>query len=347
MTTRTSVRMFGFAAFMACGLACTAFGQTQPTPTTPTAPVTPTTPTTDTKTAAQPKAKVYDEAADAKKQIEAALAKAKKNNRRVLIQWGANWCGWCIKLDGLFKSDRDIAKELMYEYDLVHVDVGNFNKNIDLATSFGADLKAHGLPYLTVLGADGKAVTNQDTGELEKPADPKSEGLSGHDPAKVLEFLKKNQAAYPNAEDVLKDALTKAKTDNKLVFVHFGAPWCGWCHKLEDWMDGEKVSPLLAKAFVDCKIDLDRMKNPDPIVKQFGKSAETGIPWFCFVSPDGTKLVDSTAKSGNIGFPAEPKEIEHFKSMLSATKKLSDEDINTIAATLTPPPKPTAPTTTK
>ena len=39
---------------------------------------------------------LYDESADAKQQIAAALAKAKRENRRVLIQWGGNWCSWCI-----------------------------------------------------------------------------------------------------------------------------------------------------------------------------------------------------------------------------------------------------------
>ncbi|MFG0260298.1 MAG: hypothetical protein ACF8LK_08090, partial [Phycisphaerales bacterium JB041] len=41
---------------------------------------------------------LYDVNADASEQIAAALAKAKQENRRVLIQWGGNWCGWCIQL---------------------------------------------------------------------------------------------------------------------------------------------------------------------------------------------------------------------------------------------------------
>jgi hypothetical protein len=36
---------------------------------------------------------LYDEKADAKAQIEDALKTAKRDNRRVLIQWGANCAG--------------------------------------------------------------------------------------------------------------------------------------------------------------------------------------------------------------------------------------------------------------
>src|SRR3954469_3660648 len=52
------------------------------------------------------KAAIYDESADARKNIASALAKAKRENQRVLIQWGANWCGWCHMLHDLFASDK-------------------------------------------------------------------------------------------------------------------------------------------------------------------------------------------------------------------------------------------------
>ena len=39
----------------------------------------------------QEKVPIFDEQADAKRDIAAALARAKQENRRVLIEWGANW----------------------------------------------------------------------------------------------------------------------------------------------------------------------------------------------------------------------------------------------------------------
>ena len=49
-----------------------------------------------------PALSVYDEAADAKADVAAAVAKAKKEKKRVLVTLGANWCGWCRALDRLF-----------------------------------------------------------------------------------------------------------------------------------------------------------------------------------------------------------------------------------------------------
>src|SRR5438552_300986 len=73
----------------------------------------------------KPEAKkpVYDEKADAEVAVKTALAAAKRENRRVVIQWGGNWCVWCVLLRDRFQSDRDLAKKLRYEYDVVYVDV--------------------------------------------------------------------------------------------------------------------------------------------------------------------------------------------------------------------------------
>jgi thiol:disulfide interchange protein len=54
----------------------------------------------------------------------------------------------------------------------------------------------------------------------------------------VLEFLTKNQATPLDAQKTLDAAIAQAAKDHKRVFLHFGAPWCGWCHRLED-LDGE------------------------------------------------------------------------------------------------------------
>jgi len=162
---------------------------------------------------------VYDESADAAADIEAALAVAAKENTRVLVQWGANWCGWCIKLHGLFGDDRTIARKLDYEYEVVYVDIGRFDKNLDLVEKFGIELK--GVPFLTVLDSDGDVVVNQETGSLEVPIE---EGAK-HDPAKVLEFLTTHEAEYLAAEDLLTDALAEAGRTHKRVFLTFGAPW--------------------------------------------------------------------------------------------------------------------------
>lgn len=272
-------------------------------------------------------AKVYDEAADAKAQIEAAIRKAQRDHSRVLVMYGGNWCHWCIKLHDLFKSDTDIAKTLKYEYQLVIVDIGKFDKNMDIAGKYEADLKKNGVPFLTVLDGDGKVVTNQDTGSLE-------EGEK-HDPKKVAAFLDKNKAPAVDAEAELKAALSKAASDGKRVFLHFGAPWCVWCHRLEDFLARPEIEKLLAKDFVDVKIDMDRMTNAKQVAQRFRKDVEGRIPWFAFLDQEGKPLATSDGPKVNIGYPAAPEEIAHFVKMLQTSKKnLTDDDITAIEKAL-------------
>lgn len=122
---------------------------------------------------------IYDESADGAKQIAEALTLASKENKRVLLQFGANWCGWCHKLHKLFGTDAEIASRLKDSYVVVLVDVNN-GHNEETNKRYGRPT-VHGLPVIVVLGADGKQLVTQDTGELEQG--------DHHDPKKVLAFL--------------------------------------------------------------------------------------------------------------------------------------------------------------
>ncbi len=283
----------------------------------------------ETKNAKQENKPLYDEKADANKQIATALAEAKKENKRVLIQWGANWCGWCTILDKHFKTNRAVARELLYEYNVIHVDVGRFDKHLDIASKLKADFKGQGVPYLTVLDADGKVLANQDTGSLEVEDKPL------HDGEKVLAFLKQHEAPQLNASRVLSEAIAKAKSEDKRVFLHFGAPWCVWCHRLEDWMETEKVSALLGTNFVDCKIDVDRMIGGKELLSKYRKGEGGGIPWFCFLDETGDMLASSDGPNGNLGFPWKDEEIAAFEVILhKAANKLSDEQVSELGDSL-------------
>jgi thiol-disulfide isomerase/thioredoxin len=314
-----------FASILPALLTSTLAAQ-QPAPATPVTPATPTAPAIDTKAPAKKaEVPVYDEAADARVQVAAALAKAKQENQRVLIQWGANWCGWCKWLAGTMKTDGKLRRELMYEYQVVHVDVGQFNKHMDLAKELGADFKA--IPFLTVLDASGKALVQQNT----EPFETKVDGKPGHDAGKILAFLKEHEAKPLVASEVMAAAMATAAKEQKRVFLHFGAPWCGWCHKLENWMARPEIAAVLGKDFVDLKIDNDRMTGAKEIygaqVKAAGQE-EGGIPWFVLLAADGELLAHSTGPKGNTGFPYQPDEIEHFGTMLKAARQnISDDEI--------------------
>jgi hypothetical protein len=165
----------------------------------------------------RPTKPVYDEKADAKVDLAAATARAAADHKRVLVVFGGNWCGWCVKLHELCKNDAKVSRALLYEYEVVRVDVGRFEKNLDLVPGAAEGMKKSGLPYLAVLDDAAKVVALQDTGSFENG--------DLHDPKKVLAFLDAQKAAPLDAEATLKAAAERAAREQKLVMVHLGAPW--------------------------------------------------------------------------------------------------------------------------
>ena len=68
------------------------------------------------------KPSIYDKTADTQVQLAKAMETAKRDDKRILVMFGGDWCGWCHKLHELFASDAEIRKVLSYEYVLVMVD---------------------------------------------------------------------------------------------------------------------------------------------------------------------------------------------------------------------------------
>src|SRR3954469_16646839 len=66
---------------------------------------------------AKESAQVYDESGDAKADVAAAVQRAASDNKRVLLDIGGNWCGWCRLLHTLFTDDKQIHALLNAEYE--------------------------------------------------------------------------------------------------------------------------------------------------------------------------------------------------------------------------------------
>lgn len=129
---------------------------------------------------------IYDTHADGEKLVGDALAQARTTHRRVLVDFGANWCIWCRRLHQTFTTNPEVRHALDQSYVLVMVDVNRRNdahRNRAITDRYDDPMgNGHGIPVLVVLDADGKALVTQDTGALEN-------GKDGHDPVKILAFL--------------------------------------------------------------------------------------------------------------------------------------------------------------
>lgn len=106
----------------------------------------------------------YDESSDAKAAVQQALTVAKSDRVPVLVIFGANWCEDCRALDLALKTGRN-AEQIAQEFKVVKVDVGNFNRNLDLSRAYGDPIKK-GIPAAVVLSPDNQILYATRAGEL-------------------------------------------------------------------------------------------------------------------------------------------------------------------------------------
>jgi thioredoxin 1 len=122
-------------------------------------------------------ANIYPPGVNADYEIKEALARAAKAHKRVLLDFGANWCYDCHVLDAAFHSP-EIAAALNASYEVVHVDVGEYDKNLDIMKRYEVP-KDKGIPAMAVLESDGKLLFSQKNGEFESARSLGPEDLLG------------------------------------------------------------------------------------------------------------------------------------------------------------------------
>lgn len=123
---------------------------------------------------------VYDPAANAREDIRKAVARAKNENKHVLVQIGGNWCIWCARFDQFSKADRNVDSLLKRSYVVYHLNYSKENKNLPVLASYDFPQR-FGFPVFLILNKEGKRIHTQNSGYLE-------EG-KGYSTEKVSEFL--------------------------------------------------------------------------------------------------------------------------------------------------------------
>jgi thiol-disulfide isomerase/thioredoxin len=159
-------------------------------------------------------------------------------------------------------------------------------------------------------------------------------------------------AESPSADQVLAQAEAKASAGQKTIFVHFGASWCGWCRKLDAFLEKPEVKPVFEKYFVTVKLVVQEddkhksLETPggDVWLQKLGGPA--GLPYTAFLDAGGVLIVNSMRPSAankdgeNIGYPGSPEEVDWFLKMLrKAAPKISDADLKTLETALQLPKK--------
>jgi thioredoxin-like negative regulator of GroEL len=108
---------------------------------------------------------IYPGPDQATSDLAAALQSAATTHRRVIVDFGGNWCPDCYVLDG-YLHDAVNKPFLDAHFVLVHVNIGMLDQNLDIAGRYEIPLK-RGVPALAVLEGDGRLLYSQKGGEFE------------------------------------------------------------------------------------------------------------------------------------------------------------------------------------
>lgn len=122
----------------------------------------------------------YDPKADARREIAEAKARAAASGKMLMVTFGANWCPDCLTLH---KDLQDpVTREYAHnKFEMVNVDVGEFDKNSKVARELGVKA-VNGIPLAVFFSSDGRPICDTTGGELE-PA-------RHYSSREILDFLK-------------------------------------------------------------------------------------------------------------------------------------------------------------
>jgi thiol:disulfide interchange protein len=129
---------------------------------------------------AQPLPAKFDPARDAATDVANAVAMAKAQGKRVMVDVGGEWCAWCHIMDRFIAREADVKALVDANYVWLKVNWSKANRNEAVLSRWP---KISGYPHLFVLDGDGKLVHSQDTSLLEAGRD--------YDKAKFVAFLKR------------------------------------------------------------------------------------------------------------------------------------------------------------
>jgi thiol:disulfide interchange protein len=107
---------------------------------------------------------IYPDPAQEPADLAAALKTAAATHKRILLDFGGNWCGDCQVLD-IYFHDPANRPILDANFVLVRINIGMKDANLNVAKRYGVPVDK-GVPALAVLSERGTLLYSQKTGQF-------------------------------------------------------------------------------------------------------------------------------------------------------------------------------------
>lgn len=119
---------------------------------------------------------IYPSPSIAHADVHRAILKATREHKRILLDFGGNWCGDCKVLDFYFHQPPN-SELLARNFVLVDINIGQYTHNLDLARKYGIPIHK-GVPALAVLTSHGRLLYSQTGGQFENMSRVSPESVS-------------------------------------------------------------------------------------------------------------------------------------------------------------------------
>jgi thiol-disulfide isomerase/thioredoxin len=276
-----------------------------------------------------PQPQVFAPDAKARQMLEEAFLSAQKTGRRLLVIYEGSWCTHCPQIERTIDSAPDTAPLFRNGFIGVRVNVDDFSGLQQYAQKLDPELKLtnDNGPLLTIFEKNGALLDSRTASHM----------LVGGvvSASKVTAFLNRWTLQAP-AGEVYRKGLAELRDSGKLGWVEFGADWCVWCHRMDNFFDQSAAAPILHDYYVRIPVDYERNGGAPELATQLGAPAGTGLPLWAVVDAQGKSLANSNSAKGNIGFPGTPQEIAEFIAVLQSTAKgITPAQLQTVEKALT------------
>lgn len=234
-----------------------------------------------------------------------ALAKAKQENKKLMVDCYTLWCGPCHYMAtnvfpndtlGKFMNEHFVCMKL----DMEHGEGPERNKTFNVKAYptfifFDADGKEmnrfEGMAYQDEFQKrcerilKGEAPISEETkkekAQQRKQKEKAAEKDTIIDEGKGVNFIKGSEVRFA-------DVLAQAKRENKRVLVDFWATWCHACIQMnKTTLRDTRIGNLMNYTFINYAVDMDNDPDGKELVEKYNIQA---FPTYLILNPDGTKF---------------------------------------------------------